>query len=33
MYKIGLYPAYNLEKLLKNDVENATKALDMSYKK
>lgn len=33
MYENGLYPAYNLEKLLKNDVKNATKALDMTYKK
>lgn len=33
MYENGLYPAYNLEKLLTNDVRNAKKALDMSYKK
>lgn len=31
MYKRGLYPAYNLEKLLQNDVKNANKALKMRY--
>ena len=29
MYQRGLYPAYDLEKLLKNDMDNATKALNM----
>lgn len=33
MFEHGLYPAYNLEMLLKNDVKNATKALEMTYKK
>ena len=31
MYKRGLYPSYNLEKLLRNDVKNANKALKMRY--
>lgn len=30
MYKKGFYPAYDLEKLLQNDVKNAQKALKMS---
>ena len=29
MYQHGLYPAYDLEKLLNNDMDNATKALNM----
>lgn len=29
MYEKGLYPAYNLEKLLQNDIKNAKKALEM----
>ena len=29
MYQHGLYPAYDLEKLLNNDMTNATKALNM----
>ncbi|MGY0694917.1 spore coat protein [Virgibacillus sp. FSP13] len=32
MYDKGLYPAYNLEKLLKNDLKNAHMALEMHYK-
>ncbi|GGB46826.1 spore coat protein [Virgibacillus dakarensis] len=32
MYDKGLYPAYNLEKLLKNDLKNANMALQMHYK-
>ncbi|MFZ3580340.1 spore coat protein [Virgibacillus sp. DJP39] len=32
MNENGLYPSYDLEKLLKNDVRIATKALDMSYR-
>ncbi|MGN1400805.1 MAG: spore coat protein [Bacillus sp. (in: firmicutes)] len=31
MYKKGLYPAYDLETLLKNDQANAQKALNMKY--
>lgn len=31
MYEKGLYPAYDLNKLLKNDVNNAQKALEMDY--
>ncbi|MEC5423803.1 spore coat protein [Virgibacillus sp. C22-A2] len=31
MYEKGLYPAYNLDKLLKGDMENARKALEMRY--
>lgn len=31
MYKHGLYPAYDLEKLLENDMKNAKKALSMTY--
>ncbi|MCJ7842655.1 spore coat protein [Lederbergia sp. NSJ-179] len=30
MYKKGLYPAYDLEALLNNDLKNAKKALDMN---
>ncbi|WP_099157433.1 spore coat protein [Virgibacillus ndiopensis] len=32
MYGKGMYPAYNLEKLLQNDLQNAHKALEMNYK-
>ncbi|MBD3110179.1 spore coat protein [Bacillus sp. AGMB 02131] len=32
IYKKGLYPAYDLKQLLQNDVNNATKALQMPYK-
>jgi len=31
MYHRGLYPAYNIEKLLQNDLMNARKALEMDY--
>ena len=31
MYEKGLYPAYDLKKLLQNDVNTATKALEMPY--
>lgn len=31
MYNKGLYPAYDLKKLLQNDVTNATQALRMTY--
>ncbi|MFD1040426.1 spore coat protein [Virgibacillus byunsanensis] len=31
MYKKGLYPSYNMEKLLKNDIKNAHMALKMKY--
>lgn len=31
MYDKGLYPAYDLKKLLQNDINNARKALDMKY--
>ena len=31
MYNRGLYPAYDLKKLLQNDVNNAAKALQMPY--
>ncbi|WP_257000996.1 spore coat protein [Terribacillus saccharophilus] len=31
MYKRGLYPAYNFERLLQNDIRNANRALQMGY--
>lgn len=31
MYKKGLYPAYDLKKLLQNDMNIANKALKMRY--
>ncbi|WP_052343581.1 spore coat protein [Bacillus massiliigorillae] len=31
MYEKGLYPAYDLKKLLQNEVNTATKALEMPY--
>lgn len=31
MYKNGLYPSYDLGRLLGNDMENAQKALRMKY--
>lgn len=31
MYKNGLYPSYDLKKLITNDVNNAQKALNMRY--
>lgn len=31
MAERGYYPSYNLEKLLKNDVKNAQKAIQMNY--
>lgn len=31
MYKRGLYPAYDLERLLQNDIRNANQALRMRY--
>ena len=31
MYSKGLYPAYDLERLLKNDLQNAQRALSMRY--
>lgn len=31
MYSKGMYPSYDLERLLKNDLQNAQKALSMRY--
>ncbi|SNZ05833.1 spore coat protein F [Terribacillus aidingensis] len=31
MYSRGLYPSYNLERLLQSDIQNASKALKMGY--
>lgn len=31
MYSKGLYPAYDLERLLRNDLQNAQRALSMRY--
>lgn len=31
MYKKGLYPSYDLERLLRNDLKNANKAIKMRY--
>ncbi|MFP7492192.1 spore coat protein [Terribacillus saccharophilus] len=31
MYRRGLYPAYNFERLLQNDIQNANRALQMGY--
>ncbi|WP_096273598.1 spore coat protein [Paucisalibacillus globulus] len=31
MYENGMYPAYNLEKLLENDMNMANMAIDMNY--
>jgi spore coat protein F len=31
MYKNGMYPAYDLRRLLENDMKNATRAINMNY--
>lgn len=31
MYERGYYPAYDLKELLKNDVQNVQKAIQMQY--
>ncbi|MGM2853626.1 spore coat protein, partial [Bacillus cereus group sp. Bce028] len=31
MYERGYYPAYDLKQLLKNDIQNVQKAIQMQY--